>query len=164
MSINSKLAIKRRFHPANETSEAFNVAKLFDIEICGAEKIIFNNGGAEYDNKLFAIHGPFGNFSKCYGILWSEGEHTVLDDACDEGLLDSLQMDEKDIETDENGDELNCIRLGNASEPFDAQDLVIQEITSEMIAKEPSFCIAVGIATGDCDIKNLQQVFDRYSI
>jgi hypothetical protein len=56
-----------------------------------------------------------------YGMLclvWASNEQDALDIAADAGMLDGLAMEEKDVEYDDDGNEINTMRLGNTSEPF----------------------------------------------
>ncbi len=98
------------------------------------ENLLFN--GTPRD-KLFAIYTPFGNFCRCLGVLWSEGEHAVWDDAADAGLLDSEQVAEADADED-------SIRLGNASEPFNLCDAKAIEITKAQWQADWEFCLQLG--------------------
>jgi len=107
--------------------------------------LLFNGGPRDFRDKLFALYAPLGNFCHCIGILWSEGEGFVWDDACDAGLLDSLQISEDDATDD------TC-RLGNASEPFDLDNCTAREIPAAVWQADWEFVHALGRCAGGEDI------------
>ena len=116
------------------------------------ENILLNGGPGQYESRLFAIHEPFGNFSRCVGILWSAGDHEVLDVACDAGLLDHLKIEESEIE-----DEDGICRLGNASEAFDIDNISIQEISPETWQADWEFVFQLGRAS-EVGLQNLGEI------
>jgi hypothetical protein len=101
--------------------------------------MLFNGGPKDYRDKLFALYAPLGNYCHCIAILWSEGEHTVWDDACDAGLLDSLQISEDEANED-------SARLGNASEPFDIDNCTCREIPASVWQADWQYCFNLGRA------------------
>lgn len=115
--------------------------------------ILFNGGPRDYRDKLFAIHAPLGNFSHCLGILWSEGEHTALDDACDENLLDSLAIPAEDYAKMSEAEQEDCSTLGNASEPFDLTNVSLVEIPAAVWQADWEFVHALGRCAGGENIK-----------
>jgi len=101
--------------------------------------LLFNGGPNDFRDKLFALYAPLGNFCHCIGILWSEGEHAVWDDACDENLLDSLQISEDEANED-------SVRLGNASDPFDLDNCTAVEIPAAVWQSDWQFVFQLGRA------------------
>jgi hypothetical protein len=61
-------------------------------------------------------------------IVWAE-EANVLDFLADEYWMNRYLIEEKDLKDylDEDGNE-TCVRLGNASEPYDIENLTIEEL------------------------------------
>jgi len=95
---------------------------------------------------LFALYAPLGNYCHCIAILWSEGEHTVWDDACDANLLDGLRVAEDDWSED------HC-RLGNASEPFDLDNCTARQIPASVWQSDWQFVHALGRCAGGEEIR-----------
>ena len=141
--------------PSSASKEAIKLVSI-DKHETSASHFLFNGGPKDYRDKLFAIYVPCGNFAHCLCILWSEGEHTVLEDAVDASLLDSLQVEEfqpskenltqEEIEKEmTEWEESNDIcRLGDAGEPFDITDVSIQAIPPSVWQSDWEFCHALG--------------------
>ena len=110
------------------------------------ECLLFNGGPNDFRCRLFALYAPLGNYCHCIGILWSEGEHTVWDDACDGNLLDGLQVPEDDWSED------HC-RLGNASEPFDLDNCTARRIPDAVWQADWKFVHALGRCEGGENIR-----------
>jgi hypothetical protein len=108
--------------------------------------LLFNGGPRDFRDKLFALYAPLGNYCHCIAILWSEGEHTVWDDACDANLLDGLKVAEDDWSED------HC-RLGNASEPFDLDNCTVRQIPASVWQADWQFVHALGRCAGGEEIR-----------
>jgi hypothetical protein len=104
---------------------------------------IFNGAHIFNQNKLFAIHAPLGNFSTCLAVLWAENESDALEEAANRGLLDFLLLHEEDLSEEELEE---STRLGNAGEPFDLDNVSIQEIPEATWQADWQFVFALGRA------------------
>lgn len=133
--------------PSSGETKRWRTIKLGEHEVTD-ESLLFNGGPGDYKKSLFAIYAPCGNFSHCLGILWSAGEHEVLDDACDAGLLDSLQVPAEDVSEENEENEENYSRLGNASEPFDLDGVSIVLIPGKVWQSDWQFVHALGRCAG----------------
>jgi hypothetical protein len=79
--------------------------------------------------KLFAIHNEY----ECLALVFARNEQDAFDDAADDGKLDSMKLAELTITSNEYGEETGengcqVVRLGNASEAFDMNNVGIVEI------------------------------------
>ena len=156
--------------PSSASKEAIKLVSIGEHET-SASHFLFNGGPKDYRDKLFAIYVPCGNFAHCLCILWSEGENTVLDDAVDSNLLDSLQISEtfqpsrndlteeeetKEREEWENDNSVSY--LGNASEPFNLSNVSITEIPASIWQADWEFCYALGRATENPEIETAEDL------
>lgn len=131
--------MKTRILHASETlPEAVRLLSIGEHTV-SETALLFNGGPKDYRGNLFALYAPLGNFCHCIAILWSEGEHTVWDDACDANLLDSLRVKEEESNED-------ACRLGNASEPFDLDNCSCVKIPASVWQADWEFVFALGRA------------------
>jgi hypothetical protein len=86
--------------------------------------------GYKPDNtvRCFAIHNEYG----CIAVVFACNEDQALDDAVDAGKLDSCQIPESEVTSNDDGDFDDCggnlTRLGNAGECFNMDGISMVEI------------------------------------
>ena len=82
---------------------------------------------------LWLIQGPYG----LAAAVWASNEQDALDEAVDADLLNGIALDEDDAEdrTDSDGNE-DFARLGNASEPFDLDNVRMHKIPWKDLPEE----------------------------
>lgn len=131
--------------PSSKSQEAFRTIQIGEHEVAKDAWLLFNGGPKDYRGKLFALY-TVGNFGRCFAILWSADESTVLDDAVDENLMDHLQIAEPEADDD-------CARLGNASEPFDLDNVTIREIPASVWQTDWELVYALGRCAGGENLK-----------
>jgi hypothetical protein len=148
----TRKSMKTQIHtplPSAGDTERYRTIQIGEHEI-SESAILFNGGPGDYRDKLFAIYVPCGNFSHCLGVLWAAGEHEVLNDACDAGLLDSLKVEDK---VEESEAKESTAWLGNASEPFDLPAVSIVRIPDAVWQADWQFVHALGRCAGGADIE-----------
>lgn len=117
---------------------------------CLDTKIHFNGEPHDFRDRLFVLSEPVGNFGHNIGILWSEGDHSVLDDAADLALLDGRMCADQEHKEEDEGDERSS--LGNDSAYYDLSDIQITEISQDDYRKDADFMFALGRASESLDI------------
>lgn len=145
----------RIIFPSDKSQPSFTLVKFDESEFeVNAKNLLMNGGPNCHENKLFAIYGPIGNFSHCYGIFWAANTYDALKIAANSGLLDSLRLSKKGTERAyANGEYEDYLSLGDAGELFDVQDLTIQEIPADVWKKDFDFVYALGRAAENSDIE-----------
>ena len=81
-------------------------------------------------------------------MIWARCEQDALDGAVDAGMMDSCLLEDSDIETDDDGEEIDVCRLGNASEPFCLSDVWMGQVDLSALTSE--FGFELGLAQGAC--------------
>jgi hypothetical protein len=79
--------------------------------------------------------------------VWADCEQDAFDEAMDHDLLGGLAVEEEDIERDKNGEEMDVMRVGNASEPIDSANAWIEEVPVSGLTERQK--IAFAEARGD---------------
>lgn len=120
--------------PLNQSLPFASNIPLAELE---RERILCNNVVFPWEFNphncgLWVIGNEFGPVC----AVWADCEQDVLDEAVDANLLDGFAVEEKDVETDENGDEIDVTRLGNASEPFDLTNAWMARVKLGELPKE----------------------------
>jgi len=95
-------------------------------------------------NRAWVIHNAGYVKAIVFAEYYAYCEQDALDEAADSGKLDYLQVSETEladyqVETDSEGypEYEGIINLGNASEPFDSQNLDIFEVSADIFARDP---------------------------
>ena len=140
----------------NRINSNLAIAKLFSgtksqLEIEDTRALLNGNPG-DYNDKLFLISAPVGNFAQNIALIWANNEQDAFDIACDENLLDDWLVEENEIE---NEDEV--IRLGNASDAFDLQDATITRVPDSDWKSDYDYVFALGAAS-ECGPETLADV------
>ena len=117
--------------------------------------VIFDHEYNPHNERFWIIDLGYG--TRC--LVWASHEQDALDEACDEGLLDCILVDEEDLEPD-----IEYNYLGNASEAADLTDVHMQSI--DLSIQELPFLLKLAEARGagvDEDLRNcsIRQVVYR---
>jgi len=96
-------------------------------------------------NRAWVIHNSGSVLAIVFAEYYAYSDQDALDEACDSGKLDSLQVSDvelKDYETGEHSPDgfpeyEGIIHLGNASEPFDSQGLDYFTVSADTFRLDP---------------------------
>jgi hypothetical protein len=140
----------------NRINSNLVMAKLFkgtnsELEIDDTRALL-NGNPTDYNDKLFLISAPVGNFGYNIALLWANNEQDAFDIACDENLLDGWLVEDNEIENEE-----EIIRLGNASDAFDLQDATITRVPDSDWKSDYDYVFALGAAS-ECGPETLADV------
>lgn len=117
-------------------------------------------------NKAWVIHNCGCVLAIVFAEYYAYCDQDALDEACDRGKLDSLQVSDvelKDYETGEVSPEgypeyEGIINLGNASEPFDSQGLDYFTVSADLFALDPVIMAVVETQSREQAAENMQDV------
>jgi hypothetical protein len=101
-------------------------------------------------NRAWVIHNAGYVKAIVFAEYYAYCEQDAMDEAADSGKLDYLQVTEKDLEDYKVGEDSEgypeyegIINLGNASEPFDSQNLDIFEVSADIFAQDPIVMVVI---------------------
>ena len=104
-----------------------------------ANDVVFSHERHPYRMRLWIIGNEFGALA----AVWASCEQDAMDEACDAGLLDGLSLDAEtvaDWSIHYRGE--GIMRLGNASEAFDATNAWLHEAPLELQHSEVQLAFA----------------------
>tara|TARA_R110000744_G_scaffold31072_2_gene73293 strand:+ start:377 stop:796 length:420 start_codon:yes stop_codon:yes gene_type:complete len=89
-----------------------------------------------------------GNTFGAMCMIWARCEQDALDGAVDAGrfMMDSCLLEDSEIEVNEDGDEIDVCRLGNAGEPFCLNDVWMGQVDISSLGGQ--FWFELGVAQG----------------
>ena len=124
--------------------------KAIDVNLdrCLAEDVVFKDEYNPHSVRPWIIGNEYG--ALC--LVWASSEQDALDNACDANLLAGIALDEEVVEElVADGNEDSIMYLGNASEPFESENVWLTDSITLTHKQERMFAEARGAGAKTLD-------------
>ena len=145
------------------SADVFVNAESFDFFTNSA----WTGNAKSKDPSAYIIHNAGFVQAIVFPEYYAYCEQDALDEAADSGKLDFLQVSKKDLEDYKTGEDSEgnpeyggIIHLGNASEPFDSENLEMFTVPVSLFRRDPIILKVVEAASRDEAADNLQTLAD----